>query len=84
MGGIPELVADGETGILVPEESPPDIADALTLLYQKPGMRKQMGGAARERARRLLSPKTIAACFREEASRAARQWFETHGPAHWS
>jgi glycosyltransferase involved in cell wall biosynthesis len=65
-GGIPDAVIDGETGILVPEESPQDLADALTLLYQKPEIRNQMGGAARERARRQFSPKTIAARFREE------------------
>jgi phosphatidylinositol alpha-1,6-mannosyltransferase len=72
-GGIPDAVIDGETGILVPEESPQDLADALTLLYQKPEIRKQMGGAARERARREFSPRTIAARFREEVLGAAQQ-----------
>lgn len=72
-GGIPDAVIDGETGILVPEESPQDLADALTLIYQKPEMRKQMGVAARERARRQFSPTAIAARFREEALRATHQ-----------
>ena len=66
-GGVPEAVVDGETGIIVAEESPMDLADALTLLYRKPEVRKQMGRAARERARRLFSPKTIASRIREEA-----------------
>lgn len=64
-GGIPDAVIDGKTGILVPEESPQDLADALTFLHRNPETRKQMGGAARERARQF-SPKTIAARFREE------------------
>ena len=82
-GGIPDAVIDGETGILVREESPQDLADALTFLYRNPETRKQMGKAGRERARSELSPTAIAARFREEASRAARQWSETHGPTHW-
>ena len=75
-GGIPDVVVDGETGILVPEESPLALADALTFLYQKPEVRRQMGTAARERARRQFSPTAIAACFREEVSRVTQQLSE--------
>jgi phosphatidylinositol alpha-1,6-mannosyltransferase len=66
IGGIAEAVVDSETGILVPEESPVDLADALTRLYRNPEARNEMGRAARERARRLFAPRTIAARFREE------------------
>jgi phosphatidyl-myo-inositol dimannoside synthase len=69
-GGIPEAVIDGETGILVPEESYVDLANALTLLYEKPDMRKSMGSAARDRAREQFSPKAIANRFRDETSKA--------------
>jgi len=72
-GGIPDAIVDGETGILVPEESPVDLANALTFLYRKPERRKEMGRAARERARRQFSPRAIAARFREEISNAVRQ-----------
>lgn len=68
-GGIPDAVVDGETGILVPEESPIDVADALTFFYQKPDIRKEMGRAGRERAVREFSPRAIAIRFREEISR---------------
>ena len=71
-GGIPDAVVDGETGILVPEESDVDLADALTLLYQKPEIRKQMGMAARERARRQFSPRVIAARFLEKKSQRVK------------
>ena len=64
-GGIPDAVIDGETGILVSEESPADLAGALTFLYRNPETRRKMGGAARERARRDFSPTAIAARFRE-------------------
>lgn len=69
-GGIPEAVVDGETGILVPEESVVDLADALTFLYEKPEIRKSMGKAARERAREQFSPNAIANRFREEIAEA--------------
>ncbi len=72
-GGIPDAVVDGETGILVPEESPQDLADALTLLYRKPELREQMGRAGRERARAQFSPTAIATRFREAALRATHQ-----------
>jgi len=70
-GGIPDAVVDGQTGILVPEESPSELADALTFLYQKPEVRKEMGRAARERARKEFSPTAIAVRFREEISEIA-------------
>ena len=71
-GGIPEAVIDGETGILVPEESPQRIADALTLLYRDPEIRLRMGKAGRVRARSQFSPEAIAANFRNEFAKAAR------------
>ena len=67
-GGIPDAVIDGKTGILVAEESHLDLADALTLLYKKPELRKEMGRAGRERARSEFSPAAIASRFKEEVS----------------
>ena len=69
-GGILDAVIDGETGILVPEESAPALADALTYLFRNPDRRKAMGRAARERARRQFSPAVIASRFRNEISSA--------------
>lgn len=71
-GGIPDAVVDGETGILVPEESFQNIADALTLLYREPETRRKMGRFARERARTQFSPEAIATDFRDEFARASR------------
>lgn len=71
-GGIPDAVIDGETGVLVPEESPQGIADALTLFYRDPEIKKRMGKAGRERARSQFSPEAIATNFRDELAKAAR------------
>jgi alpha-maltose-1-phosphate synthase len=49
-GGIPEVVADGETGLLVPPEEPAPLAAALNELLTDPGRAHTMGQAGRKRA----------------------------------
>lgn len=48
-GGSPELVNDGECGLIVPIKDPQALADAFEILYRDPELRQRMGGAARER-----------------------------------
>jgi len=50
VGGIPEVVLDGETGILVPLEDPKALGEALVLLSSDRTLRKEMGKRAKERA----------------------------------
>jgi starch synthase len=50
VGGIPEVVADGETGLLVPPEDPVALADGLNALLRDPDRARAMGQAGRERA----------------------------------
>jgi starch synthase len=50
VGGIPEVVADGETGLLVPPDDPSALADALNTLLADPGLAAAMGEAGRRRA----------------------------------
>ena len=47
VGGIPELVQNGQTGFLVDPCNPQQIADALNLLLQKPHLASEMGRSAR-------------------------------------
>ncbi len=47
--GVPEVVADGETGRLVPVNDPPALAEAIVALLADPGLRARMGAAARRR-----------------------------------
>jgi starch synthase len=49
-GGIPEVVADGETGLLVPPGEPGPLAEALNTLIRDPGRAAAMGQAGRKRA----------------------------------
>jgi starch synthase len=50
VGGIPEVVADGETGLLVPPGDPVELADALNALVRDAGRAQGMGRAGRARA----------------------------------
>jgi len=49
-GGIPEVVADGETGLLVPAGEPEPLAAALNTLLCDPVRAAAMGQAGRKRA----------------------------------
>jgi len=47
VSGIPELVEDGETGLLVPPEDPAALADAVERLVDDAGLRLRVTAAAR-------------------------------------
>jgi glycosyltransferase involved in cell wall biosynthesis len=49
VGGTPELVVDGETGMLVPPGNVDALADALRALLDDPARAARMGEAGRER-----------------------------------
>jgi glycosyltransferase involved in cell wall biosynthesis len=53
VGGVPELVEDGVTGILVQPGSAPDLGDALASLVKEPARRLAMAGATGPRASRF-------------------------------
>jgi starch synthase len=50
VGGIPEVVSDGETGLLVPPDDPGALAGALNALIVDPARATALGRAGRERA----------------------------------
>jgi glycosyltransferase involved in cell wall biosynthesis len=52
VGGIPEIVSEGETGLLVEPDNPDALAEALRLLCQNESLRFSMGRSARERVKR--------------------------------
>ncbi len=60
VGGIPELVEDGVTGILVPETDVSGLAPALEFLLSDPRRRAALGAAARDRAVGMFSGNVIA------------------------
>jgi glycosyltransferase involved in cell wall biosynthesis/peptidoglycan/xylan/chitin deacetylase (PgdA/CDA1 family) len=51
VGGTPELLEDGEHGILVPPATPSALAQAIVALHDDPERRRRMGAAAQARRR---------------------------------
>jgi len=51
VGGVPEVIADGETGFLVPVGDHAAMATQIVRLLKDPGLRDRMGAAALARAR---------------------------------
>ena len=59
--GSREEVIDGETGLLVAVKQPQELGRALTILVDKPAMRRQFGAAGRKRARVLYDENKVIA-----------------------
>lgn len=55
-GGISEIVADGETGFLVPQRDAAPLADKLALLLRDGALREEMGNAGRKRYEAQFTP----------------------------
>jgi glycosyltransferase involved in cell wall biosynthesis len=49
VGGLPDMVVDGETGLLVPPGDPTAFRAAIDRLLGEPELRRRLGGAGRER-----------------------------------
>lgn len=60
VGGIPEAVVDGETGVLAPPSDPRALGDALAALAGDPERRARLGEAGRRRARLFSADRTEA------------------------
>lgn len=54
-GGLPEVVVDGETGVLVAPQNSDAVADAISFLLARPDIAEQLGANARGRAAALFS-----------------------------
>lgn len=55
VGGIPEIVDDGLTGILIKPANPPEIANSVITLLKNPEKAKQIGETGRKRVKETFS-----------------------------
>jgi glycosyltransferase involved in cell wall biosynthesis len=60
VGGTPEAVADGETGVLVPPRDVDALAGAIDALLSDPERARRLGAAGRERARERFDAESAA------------------------
>jgi glycosyltransferase involved in cell wall biosynthesis len=59
VGGVPDVVEDGTTGILVPPRDHRAMADALARVAGDPSLRERMGAAARQHVRDRFSSERL-------------------------
>lgn len=59
-GGVPEVVADGSSGLLVPPHDGAALAQAITRLLSNPTEAEDLGAAARRRANRYFDIHRVA------------------------
>lgn len=62
VGGLPEVVVDGITGLLVPPNDPKALASAMVRLARDPGLRERMGRAGATHPT-TFSPSAVAAAM---------------------
>jgi glycosyltransferase involved in cell wall biosynthesis len=55
VGGLPEVVTDGETGFLIPPRDPAALAVALERLLADPALAQHLGANARDYVREHYS-----------------------------
>ncbi|MBY0230439.1 MAG: glycosyltransferase, partial [Gemmataceae bacterium] len=72
VGGTPEALADGRTGLLVPTERPDLLAASLESLLDDDGKRRAMGDAARKRVKEEFGFAAQAAAYERLLGRLAR------------
>jgi len=65
VGGIPEIVRDGITGMLVPLKSPEALATAIGNLIREPELAAHMGAAGQARILQEFSAATMAAKYND-------------------
>ena len=65
VGGVPDTLADGVEGIVVPPENPEALADGIQRLLDNAELRSAYGRAARERVIRDFSIDSLASTCRE-------------------
>ncbi len=70
-GGIPDIVRNGETGLLVPERDPAALAAAIGQLLEDAQLRQRLARAAAHDVARRFAPAAIAARFEAVYRRAA-------------
>jgi glycosyltransferase involved in cell wall biosynthesis len=81
VGGIPDLVTDGVTGVLCGPENPQQLSRALVRVLGHDGLREQFGSAAAADARRRFDPAVVAAAHMPIYERLANRPYLPHGRA---
>ena len=70
VGGNPEVVDEGETGVLVAPRAPEALADAMLSMLRQPSVRERMGRSARRRVENCFDLRRTVAAYEQMYLRA--------------
>ncbi len=65
VGGIPDIVVDGQTGLLVPPSDPESLAEAILRLIREPEAAQRMGERGRARVEECFTISTVVDRYQE-------------------
>lgn len=77
-GGIPEVVIEGETGLLAPFDDHRAQALAVLKIFQDAPLQQRLGAAGRKRAEQYFSTATQVRCYLDCYRRVLAQWQKKH------
>lgn len=78
VGGVPDVVSDGKTGLLAPPKDPPAMSRAMGTLLDDPGRRRAMGQLGRE----AVYPKYSDGSLLDRMDRLYSSLLHAHPTAH--
>ncbi|HVQ16892.1 MAG TPA: glycosyltransferase [Vicinamibacterales bacterium] len=81
VGGTPEVVSHGETGLLVPPRSPEQLAHAMLWLSRRPDIRRRMGCESRRRVEGMFNVLSTVNTYEEMYLRAFEAYNRRAGGA---
>jgi len=73
VGGLKEIVVEGETGLFFNPRNPEELAEKILTLATNHELREKMGSKAKERTLKLFTPEKIAGKMLEAYLRAVRE-----------
>jgi glycosyltransferase involved in cell wall biosynthesis len=81
-GALPEVVADGESGLVVPPMDPEALAEAIRTLLSNPDLREGMGNKGRERVQHLFTWQKAAKEHTEYFLEVINEYSRLHAVGH--
>jgi glycosyltransferase involved in cell wall biosynthesis len=79
-GGIPEIIADNETGVLVPPGNPAALAQTMIALLRDEGRRAALGAAGRKCVESQFSVERMAGRAMDLYTRTLESWWRAYAP----
>ena len=74
VGGVPEIMQDGVTGLIVPPQQPRRMAEGLARLLRDESLRRTLGKAGRDHVTRKFTPESYVSSLAEFYEQVVTDW----------